>query len=64
MQEAVSAIQVAPPVSDLPPIRPARLPLASRIPWRARQILAGGLKRLPLPLIAGAPPSRTAVVPS
>jgi hypothetical protein len=40
----------------------AILPLTSRIPWRARRILAGGLKRLPMSFIAGTMGRPTAVM--
>lgn len=61
MYDAMRQLRDTQPVSNQPPIElgSARLPLASRIPWRARRLLAGGLKRLPLSLIAGAVPRAT-----
>lgn len=53
MYDALRDLSAAPPPAEAgTPISAVRLPLASRIPWRARRVLAGGLKRLPF-LIAG-----------
>lgn len=65
MYDALRDLEKLPPCARNPaPIRAARRPLSSRIPWRARRMLAGGLKRLPLSMIAGAPPHHTAAVHS
>lgn len=52
MYEALRELHDAPPPAAVSPIAEARLPLVSRLPWRARRMLAGGVKRLPF-LIPG-----------
>ena len=55
MYDALRRLSAArPPAATTEPITAARLPLASRIPWRARRLLAGGVKRMPF-LFAGQP---------
>lgn len=47
MYDALREISEAPPRDPgRTPIVAARRPLASRLPWRARRVLAGGLKRM------------------
>lgn len=54
MHDAMRALRAepAPPIAAPAEIGAASLPITSRIPWRARRLLAGGLKRLPMSLIA------------
>lgn len=63
MYEAMRALRDEPPraIPAPPEIGAVSLPIASRIPWRARRLLVGGLKRLPISVIAGSIPAPSVV---